>query len=70
MTMLTTKKLSVSLAGHQTSISLEGAFIDTLRQIAAARGVSVASLIAQIDATRGNANLSSAIRVWVLANRP
>ncbi len=63
------KKLSVSLSGHQTSISLEPEFIVTLREIAAKRGTSVAAIIADIDATRrGNTNLSSAIRVWILKN--
>ncbi len=60
------KKISVSLSGHQTSISLESEFIDVLKQIAAARGVSVASIISDIDNTRRNTNLSSAIRVWIL----
>jgi predicted DNA-binding ribbon-helix-helix protein len=63
------KKLSVSLSGHQTSISLEPEFIATLREIAEKRGTSVAAIIADIDATRqGNTNLSSAIRVWILKN--
>ncbi|MBD5388748.1 ribbon-helix-helix domain-containing protein [bacterium] len=61
------QKISVSLSGHQTSLSLEPEFIDALRRIAAARGRSVASIIADIDATRGRRNLSSALRVWILA---
>ena len=61
------KKISVSLSGHQTSITLEPEFIDTLKQIATARGVSVASLVCDIDNTRTpDTNLSSAIRVWIL----
>mgnify|MGYP002856752158 CR=1 FL=1 len=61
------KKLSVSLSGHQTSVSLEDEFVIALREIAARRGVSVAALIAEIDDTRKiGDNLSSAIRVWVL----
>lgn len=61
------KKISVSLSGHQTSITLESEFIDILRKISVARGVSVASIIGQIDSTRTpNTNLSSAVRVWVL----
>lgn len=61
------KKISVSLSGHQTSISLEPEFIAALHKIAAAKKMSVAKLIADIDSTRGiNDNLSSAIRVWIL----
>ncbi|MBP3316218.1 MAG: ribbon-helix-helix domain-containing protein [Alphaproteobacteria bacterium] len=61
------KKISVSLSGHQTSITLEPEFIDVLKRIAAARGVSVASIICEIDNSRApDTNLSSAIRVWIL----
>lgn len=61
------KKISVSLSGHQTSISLEPEFIDALKQIATARSVSVASIICDIDNNRNaDTNLSSAIRVWIL----
>lgn len=63
------KKLSVSLSGHQTSISLEPEFISELQKIALQQKKSVTSIIAQIDATREmNTNLSSAIRVWILKN--
>lgn len=59
-------KHSLTIAGHRTSISLESAFWDALRDIARARGLSLAALIGEIDAGRGAANLSSAIRVYVL----
>ncbi|HEY1736160.1 MAG TPA: ribbon-helix-helix domain-containing protein [Methylovirgula sp.] len=59
-------KRSLAIAGHRTSISLEDAFWDGLRQIADERKLSVAALVAEIDATRGANNLSSAIRVFVL----
>jgi predicted DNA-binding ribbon-helix-helix protein len=59
-------KHSLAIAGHRTSISLESAFWEELKKIATARGQSVASLVAAIDAERGAANLSSAIRVFVL----
>lgn len=59
------KKRSVSIAGHQTSVSLEEPFWDALRELAVARGVTAAALIADIDAARSG-NLSSAIRVFVL----
>ena len=59
------KKRSVRIAGHATSISLEAEFWQALGEIAASRGVSVAALVAAIDAERGT-GLSSAIRVFVL----
>ncbi len=61
------KKISVSLSGHQTSISLESEFIDALKNIAKKQNRSVASIISEIDDARdANTNLCSAIRVWVL----
>ncbi|MBR6838445.1 MAG: ribbon-helix-helix domain-containing protein [Alphaproteobacteria bacterium] len=63
------KKLSVSLSGHQTSISLEPEFILELQRIAKNQNTSVAAIISNIDKTRSaNSNLSSAIRVWILNN--
>lgn len=58
-------KHSLTVAGHRTSISLEQVFWDGLSQLAAERGLSVAALVVEIDAARGSANLSSAIRVFV-----
>ena len=62
------KKLSVSLSGHHTSISIEPEFINALNEIALRRGCSVAAIIGEIDATRAGRNLSSAVRVWILQN--
>jgi predicted DNA-binding ribbon-helix-helix protein len=59
-------KRSLSVSGHRTSISLEGAFWRCLKALAASRGLSASALVAEIDAGRGEANLSSAIRVFVL----
>lgn len=61
------KKISLSLSGHQTSITIEDEFAAELRNIAKRRGISVASIVQQIDDTRtANTNLSSAVRVWIL----
>jgi predicted DNA-binding ribbon-helix-helix protein len=64
------RKRSVRVAGHRTSLSLEAAFWDQLKSIAAARGLSLNKLVAEIDNARTaqakRANLSSAIRVFVL----
>ena len=59
-------KHSLTIAGHRTSISLERVFWDRLRALAAERDLSLAAFVAEIDAGRGEANLSSAIRVFVL----
>ena len=59
------RKRSVVVAGHPTSVSLEPAFWDALKELGAARGLSMAALIAEIDRDRSG-NLSSAIRVHVL----
>jgi predicted DNA-binding ribbon-helix-helix protein len=62
-------KHSLVVAGHRTSVSLEDAFWLRLKAIAADRGLSVNALAASIDAARGEANLSSALRVFVLEAR-
>ena len=59
-------KRSIVIAGHRTSVSLEDAFWRTLKEIAAQNGVSLAALVATVDAKRGDANLSSALRVFTL----
>jgi predicted DNA-binding ribbon-helix-helix protein len=59
-------KHSIVIAGHRTSISLEDAFWNALKEIAKDENLSLAGLVAQIDAARGSANLSSALRVFVL----
>ena len=60
-------KRSVSIAGHRTSIALEPEFWDALKEIARERDLSVSALIAEVDAARGAANLSRALRLHVLA---
>jgi predicted DNA-binding ribbon-helix-helix protein len=59
-------KRSVAIAGHRTSISLEPPFWEVLRQIAERDAISIQKLIGRIDAERGDQNLSSAIRVFVI----
>ena len=60
-------KISVSLSGHQTSISLEQEFFQVLQKIAQKQKTSVASIIKKIDENRlSKTNLSSEIRVWIL----
>lgn len=64
-------KRSVTIAGHQTAISLEPIFWDALRCAAADEHVPINALIARIDVARLAAdpapNLASAIRCWLFA---
>lgn len=60
-------KRSITIAGHRTSISLEAPFWEVLAEIAGTRGVSVASLVAEVDRDRpDHLNLSAALRVFAL----
>ena len=56
-------KRSIVIAGHKTSVSLEDAFWDSLKEIAGERGMTLGALVAAIDGNRQNANL---IRLFVL----
>ncbi|NJC33910.1 putative DNA-binding ribbon-helix-helix protein [Sphingomonas jejuensis] len=62
-------KRSITIAGHQTSISLEPPFWAGLEAAARSAGLPLSALVAQIDAERVTAddpaNLASAIRVWL-----
>jgi predicted DNA-binding ribbon-helix-helix protein len=59
-------KRSVVIAGHKTSISLEDAFWKGLKEIAGIRNMTLSDLISSIDEAREHANLSSAIRLFIL----
>jgi predicted DNA-binding ribbon-helix-helix protein len=59
-------KRSIVITGHKTSVSLEDAFWSGLKDIAAARNMTLSELVASIDADRRQGNLSSAIRLFVL----
>ncbi|MCL2538616.1 MAG: ribbon-helix-helix domain-containing protein [Alphaproteobacteria bacterium] len=61
------KKISITISGHRTSLTLESEFIDALRQIAASQKKSIAGLVQEIDANRARTtNLSSAVRIYIL----
>ena len=60
-------KRSLTLRGHRTSVSLEDAFWDAFRDIAAETGRPINALAADIDEARGTeSGLASAIRLFVL----
>jgi predicted DNA-binding ribbon-helix-helix protein len=61
------RKRSITIRGHQTSITLEDAFWEELTALAEARQLSLSAMVAEIDKTRGApGNLSSALRLHVL----
>ena len=65
-------KRSITIAGHQTSISLEPLFWQALEAAAAVRTLPLSALVAQVDALRIGAadppNLASALRSWLVAD--
>ncbi|MBN9086003.1 MAG: ribbon-helix-helix domain-containing protein [Reyranella sp.] len=65
------RKRSITIHGHQTSISLEDEFWQELAAIAKARTLSLNALVTEVDKARGSpkggrGNLSSTLRVYVL----
>jgi predicted DNA-binding ribbon-helix-helix protein len=58
-------KRSLTIAGHRTSLSLELEFWQALQEIARTEKKTLASIVGELDRTRGSRNLSSAIRVWL-----
>jgi predicted DNA-binding ribbon-helix-helix protein len=62
----TVTKRSIVIDGHKTSVSLEDPFWKELKEIAHVQSMTLSKLIAGIDGTRKQSNLSSAIRLFVL----
>ena len=65
------QKRSVTIAGHETSVSLEPMFWRELERAAERDGKPLNALIAEVDALRLNSrptpNLTSALRQWLFA---
>jgi predicted DNA-binding ribbon-helix-helix protein len=61
-------KHSIMLAGRRTSITLEEAFWQGLKEIATSRQITVSDLINRINVDRKHNNLSSALRLFVLSH--
>lgn len=61
----------MTIAGHETSISLEPIYWTALERAAAEESLPLNALIARIDSARIEArpapNLTSAVRQWLLA---
>jgi len=60
------RKRSIVVNGHKTSITLEDAFFGALKEISKHRRSTLAEIITEVHRTRGEGNLSSALRVFVL----
>jgi len=56
---------SIKISGRKSSLNMEAAFWNGLKEIATAKGVSATKLVSMIDQERPH-NLSSAIRLFVL----
>ena len=59
-------KRSIVVAGHKTSVSLEEAFWNGMKEISGLRNMTLSELAGEIDHNRQHPNLSSAIRLFVL----
>ena len=59
-------KRSVVIGGHKTSVSLEEAFWNGMKEISGLRNMTLSELVGEIDGKRQQGNLSSAIRLFVL----
>ena len=59
-------KRSIVVAGHKTSVSLEEAFWNGMKEISSQRNMTLSELVGEIDNNRQQGNLSSAIRLFVL----
>jgi len=65
-------KRSVTVAGHETSVTLEPVFWTALEKAATRRALPLSALVAAIDAMRVEEpdapNLASALRTWLMAD--
>lgn len=61
------RKRSILLNGHKTSVSVEDEFWSALKEIAAVRSMTLSDLGSEIDKSREDSNLSSALRLYALA---
>ena len=62
------RKRSINLNGYWTSVSIEDEFWSALKEIAVCKETDLFDLCSQIDKDRAHSNLSSALRLFVLAH--
>ena len=60
------RKRSIVINGHKTSITLEDAFFSALKDISKQRRSTLSEVVTEVDRTRTQGNLSSALRLFVL----
>jgi predicted DNA-binding ribbon-helix-helix protein len=68
-------KRSIRVAGRRTGVSVEDAFWNRFKEIAADRNMTLSDLVTTINSKRKHNNLSSSVRLFVLdhdrrASRP
>jgi predicted DNA-binding ribbon-helix-helix protein len=61
-------KRSIVVGGHKTSVSLEDAFWQGLKEIARGRRTTLSDVVGDLDTQRSEGNLSSTIRLFVLGH--
>jgi predicted DNA-binding ribbon-helix-helix protein len=59
-------KRSIVIGGHKTSISIEDAFWNCMKEISGESGKTLSELVSEIDSSRRQGNRSSAVRLFVL----
>ena len=57
---------TIMIGGHRTSVSVEDAFWNSMKEISGQRDMTLSELVGEIDSNRQQGNLSSAIRLFVL----
>ncbi|MDQ0305295.1 ribbon-helix-helix domain-containing protein [Ancylobacter polymorphus] len=62
------RKRSIVIGGHKTSVSMEDEFWNGLREIAAKSKRTLSEVVGEVDSTRDQGNLSSALRLRVLSH--
>ena len=59
-------KRSIRVAGRRTGVSVEDAFWNRFKEIAADRNMTLSDLVTTINSKRKHNNLSSSVRLFVL----
>ena len=57
---------TIMIGDHRTSVSVEDAFWNSMKEISGQRDMTLSQLVGEIESNRQQGNLSSAIRLFVL----
>ena len=65
-------KRSTVVAGHKTSVTLEDAFWNGLKEIASGRNITLSDLVTAVDSERrqGNQRFASSSSIFIATNSP